>query len=118
MKKVLLMVILCAVVVGTGGCIVSIKGDCESRRDFRDPALDSTIAEIDAVKMLASESARLNVLRTIAHRPGLAPEARMHLIESTRLLASESAREEVLMILAENPPMIPEPMPQPCDDDD
>ncbi len=118
MKRKLLMVILCVTVAAAaGGCIVSIKGDgCQSPKNMQHLELDSTIAEIDAVKMLGSESARLNVLRAIAHRPGLSPEARLHLIEAIHFLGSESAREEALMILAENPPS-PPPLPEskPCE---
>ena len=103
--------VLLAVMVGLGGCIVSVNGDCGSKKQVKEAQVDATIAEIDAVKMLDSDSARLNVLRAIAQRPGLSPEARLHLVESISLLNSESAREEVLMGLAENPPMPPEPKP-------
>lgn len=114
MKRMLLVAMLCAVTVSLGGCFVSIKGDgCTPGKAIQHPEMDSTIAEIDAVKMLGSESARLNVLRTIAHRPHLSPEARIHLVEATRMLGSESSREEVLMALAENPPVGLPPMPQP-----
>jgi uncharacterized protein YneF (UPF0154 family) len=120
MKKVLLMGVLCLVIGGIGGCFVSVKDGCHSREGMHEPMVDSTIAEIEAVRMLASESGRLNVLRAIAGRPGLSPEARIHLVEACRMLASESSREEILMILAENPPMPPGPMPkpEPCDDED
>ena len=116
MKKAILTVVLLAVVVGLGGCFISVKGDCDSRKDFREPPLDSTIAEIDAAKTLGSDSACLNVLRAIAQRPGLSPQARLHLVEAVSVLGSESAREEVLMGLAENSPIIPAK--KPCDQTD
>lgn len=118
MKRMLLAAMLCAVTVGLGGCIVSIKGDgCTSGKGVQHPQMDPTIAEIDAVKMLGTEEGRLNVLRTIAARPGLSAGARTHLVEATRMLGDESSREEVLMALAENPPVAAPPMPQPCDKD-
>lgn len=118
MKRMLLVAMLCAVTIGLGGCIVSIKGDgCVPGKAVQHPGTDSTIAEIDAVKMLGTEEGRLNVLRTIAARPGLSPVARMHVIEATRMLGTESSREEVLMALAENPPVAVPPQPRPCDKD-
>lgn len=113
MRNVLLIGVVCVVLVSAGGCFVSVKDGCQCKKLASEPVVDSTIAEIEAVRMLASESARLNVLRTIASRPDLSPEARIHLVEAVRMLASESSREEVLMILAENPPVPPEPMPVP-----
>lgn len=120
MRKVLLMGVLCLMTAGIEGCFISVKDGCHSREGMHEPVVDSTIAEIEGVRMLASESGRLNVLRAIAGRPGLSPEARIHLVEACRMLASESSREEVLMILAENPPMPLEPMPgpEPCDEEE
>lgn len=117
MKRMFLAVMLCAVTVGLSGCIISIKGDaCRSDKAIHHPESDPAVAEIEAVKMLSSEAARLNVLRTIATRPGLSPQARMHLIEATRLLSDEASREEVLMELANNPPPMSPPHPEePCD---
>ena len=111
MKKTVLTTVLLTVVVGLSGCFISVNGDCGSKKQVKGLQINSTIAEIDAVEMLGSESARLNVLRAIAQRPGLSPEARLHLIEAIGSLGNESAREEVLMILVENPPILPEPKP-------
>lgn len=117
MKRWLLMVLLCSVSVGLSGCFISIKGDaCRSDKAVHHPEPDPAVAEIEAVKMLSSEAARLNVLRTIAARPGLSPQARIHLIETTRLLSDEASREEVLMELANNPPVLPPQPQQPCDE--
>lgn len=118
MKKTLLGVILCAILVGTGGCIISIKGDgCNPvNSGSRHMEPDPTIAEIDAALTLTNEAARLNVLLAIASRPGLSPQARLHIVESVLSLPTESDREDVLMSLAKNPPLPPAPMP--CDDDD
>ena len=111
MKKAVLAMVLFGVMVGLGGCFISVNGDCSSKKQAQKLQIDPTIAEIDAAKTLASDSARLNVLRAIAQRPGLSPEARVHLVEAIPVLESQSAREEVLMGLAENPPMPQEPKP-------
>lgn len=104
MKKTVLTVVLLVLTMGLGGCIVSAKGDgCQPQKAVHHSKIDTTIAEIDAVKMLGSESARLNVLKVIAGRPGLSPKARLHLIESITLLGSESSREVVLLALSRNP---------------
>jgi len=115
MKNVLLMSVLCTVLIGTGGCFISVKDTCPPERHVspEQPVIDSTIAEIEAVKTLSTSAARLNVLKAIAARPGLSPEARIHLVEATQSLSTSAAREELLMVLAQNPPMRSEPMPQP-----
>ena len=103
MKKAVLTVVLLTLVIGVGGCNDSAKRDrCRSKCPIRQPEPDSTIAEINAVRMLSSESARLNILTAIAARPGLSPQARIHLVQTTRFLSSESAREQVLLTLANN----------------
>ncbi len=113
MKKAVWVVILLIVAVGASGCFVSVKGDgCPHKKNIHHPEIDSAIAEIDAVKMLGSDSARQNVLEAIAARPGLSPEARLHLVDSVKMLGSESSREGVLMTLADNPPV--HPAPKPC----
>lgn len=114
MKKSVLTVALLALMMGLGGCIISIKGDgCVPGKKMEQLETDSAIAEVDAITTLDSESARLNVLMAIAERPGLSPKARLHLIESIALLESESSREKVLMTLARNFPDVSPP--KPCD---
>ena len=116
MKPVVCVVVLSAIMVGLTGCFISVNEGCKpSKGPVPAPvAVDSTIAEINAVKMLNSDSARLNVLLAIAERPGLSPQARLHLIESVKWLNTDSAREQVLMTLARNadrpqPPQPPVP---------
>lgn len=74
------------------------------------PQTNATIAEIDAVSKLASDSARARIYKAIAERPGLSPQERIHLTKAvTTHLASHSDREKVLMALVNNHPPVPQP---------
>jgi hypothetical protein len=121
MRKAVSVSILCVLSVLFSGCIVvssnktqpASKHECPKHpQSVYSPEVKATMAEIDAVSKLASHSARANVLKAIARRPGLAPEERIHLTKAVSLLASHSDREEVLMILANNHPPVVQPLPK------
>ena len=77
------------------------------------PQVSATMAEIDAAGKLVSQSARANIYKAIARRPGLSPQERIHLTNAiTTHLVSQSDREEVLLILVNNQPPTPRPVPR------
>ena len=77
------------------------------------PQVRATLAEINAAAKLTSQSARANIYRAIARRPGLSPQERIHLTNAiTMHLTSQSDREEVLLILVNNHPTAVQPLPK------
>jgi hypothetical protein len=71
---------------------------------------DTSVAEIQAVRKLSSESGRYAVYDAIAKRPGLSVKARGCLAEEiTKHMSSETSRTELLLELAKNtaPPQQP-----------
>jgi hypothetical protein len=69
-----------------------------------DTALAATIAEIDAVSKLRSDSAKFEGFKAIAAREGLRAEAQARLVKPVyESLYSDSDKEEVLLALIDNP---------------
>ena len=74
------------------------------------PQVRATLAEINAAAKLTSQSARANIYKAIAKRPGLSPQERIHLTKAvTTHLNSQSAKEEVLQALVNNHPPAVQP---------
>jgi hypothetical protein len=124
MRKTAFVVSLLIVSVLLSGCIVvssnktqappkakeSAKAPCSES-----PQVRATLAEINAASKLMSESAKANVYRAIAQRPGLSPEERIHLTNAvTKHLMSESDKEEILLTLVNNYPPPPPPQRMPA----
>jgi hypothetical protein len=71
---------------------------------IEDTPLAATIAEIDAVRKLRSDSDKYEGLSAIAAREGLHSKAQVHLVKPVfRGLYSESDKQAVLLLLIENP---------------
>ena len=104
MNKNLLIVGFFILAMFLNGCVVVFD---EETREPSGPAThspDDTIAEIDAVGKLPFDSDREQGYKRIAERPGLSPEAQVHLIEAALgRLSFDNAREKVLLTLIENP---------------
>jgi len=108
MKKVILLVGLLTVIAAVGGCnaVVGNTTDAEGESHFWDakkPKIDATMAEIDAVGRLSSESAKVEGYKTIASRSSLRGCERIYLIQTLEKSSlSESARQDVLLTLVSN----------------
>jgi len=105
MNKSLLVVGLFILAMFLNGCFVIVE---EETRGPGGPVVyspdDETIAEIDAVGKLPFDNDREHAYKRIAARPGLSPEAQVHLIEAALgRLAFDNAREEVLLTIIDNP---------------
>ena len=71
---------------------------------MEDTALAATIAEIDAVGKLHSDSGKYEGFKAIARRNPLRTEAQVHLVKPVfSSLYSESDAEDVLVTLIDNP---------------
>lgn len=109
MKKTVSIILLTSICLILSGCVFSIGGGSHKHKKS-DPCpeynnIESAFAEIRAVRRLISQSARLNVYKAIAKRPGLSSRARAFLAdEASKHLISQSAREKVLLTLANNIP--------------
>jgi len=112
MKNTLLATGL-VVCIFTTGCVVSVGGGsrrptkthkphdrtpCTGREDQ-----SATMAEIDAVNRLISDTHKRDRLNSIANRKCLAPATQVHLINSVFKLISESSKVDVLLTLIKNP---------------
>ncbi len=65
---------------------------------------ESTSAEIEAVRSLDFSSERAEHLNRIARRPGINPDAQVHLVKTTfEVLDFESEKMQVLQTLIKNP---------------
>ncbi len=109
-----LWLILLPVAIGvTGGCVIDLgvgrrraptATEIVAPLPRRVPADGSTIAEIDAVGLLLSESRKREAYVDLARRPDLSAEAQVRLVAAARdRLLSPSAKEEVILSLIGNP---------------
>lgn len=83
------------------GAKESLWGDWFGKKDVK---VEATIAEIDAVSRLKSDSAMYEGFQAIARREGLSIAAQVRLGRlASEKLYSPGDKEEVLLILIENP---------------
>lgn len=111
MRKLFLGVGLFALSFFLSGCVVISSNKTQSvpKEHPMQVQMTSTIAEIDAVGNLVSQSARANIYRAIAQRPNLLPQERIHLVNAiTTNLVSQSDIEDLLLILVNNTSKSPE----------
>jgi hypothetical protein len=91
----------------SGGCLEDISAGYNDLTEgwfVEDTALAATIAEIDAVGNLRSDSGKYEGFRAIAAREALRTEAQVHLVKPVfNSLYSESDTEDVLVTLIDNP---------------
>lgn len=126
MRNATFVVSILVLSVLLSGCVVVSSNKTQSaspqktkeNSGSQNPRVKATLAEIDAASKLTSQSARANVYKAIANRPGLSPEERIHLINAiTMHLTSQTDREEVLLVLVNNyptaVPRIPKEKPSP-----
>lgn len=90
-----------------GGCLEDIGAGYNDLTEgwfVEDTELAATIAEIDAVSKLHSDSGKYEGFKAIAGRESLRAEAQVHLVKPVfSSLYSESDKEDVLMTLINNP---------------
>jgi len=104
MNKNLLVVGFFVLVMFLNGCFVIVEEETSGPGEPVVYSTDDTIAEIDAVGKLPFDNDREHAYKRIAARPGLSPEAQVHLIEAALgRLAFDNAKEEVLLTLIKNP---------------
>ncbi len=91
----------------SGGCLEDIGAGYNDLTEgwfVEDTALAATIAEIDAVSKLHSDSGKYEGFKTIAGREPLRAEAQVHLVKPVfKSLYFESDAEDVLVTLINNP---------------
>jgi len=101
------LVVSVSFVMILAGCLEDIGtayNDLTKGWIVEDTALAATIAEIDAVSRLHSDSAKFEGFKAIAAREGLRAEAQAHLVKPVyESLYSDSDAEEVLLTLINNP---------------
>ena len=106
MRTLALAVGACLAVLMSGGCLEDIStgyNDLTEGWFVEDTALAATIAEIDAVGKLHSDSGKYEGFKAIAGREPLRAEAQVHLVKPVfSSLYSESDAEDVLVALIEN----------------
>ena len=106
MKTIVLTVGAIFAVLISGGCLENIStgyNDLTEGWFVEDTALAATIAEIDAVGKLHSDSGKYEGFKAIAGREPLRAEAQVHLVKPVfSSLYSESDAEDVLVALIEN----------------
>jgi len=113
MKKVILLVGLLTVIAAVGGCVAVVGNttDADGESHFwgaKQLKICATMAEIDAVGKLSSESAKVEGYKTIASRSSLRGCERIYLIKTLEKSSlSESARQDVLLTLVSNEPKPP-----------
>ena len=107
MRTIVLAVGAIFVVLISGGCLEDIStgyNDLTEGWFVGDTALAATIAEIDAVGKLHSDSGKYEGFKAIAGREPLRAEAQVHLVKPVfKSLYSESDAEDVLVTLIDNP---------------
>jgi len=105
--RTFILVVSVSFVMISAGCLEDIGtayDDLTKGWFVEDTALAATIAEIDAVSKLRSDSAKFEGFKAIAAREGLRAEAQAHLVKPVyESLYSDSDSEEVLLTLINNP---------------
>ena len=92
-----------------GGCVVAIgnKGDCAKDGGHHGGQMgrcSATVAEIDAISKLHTDSAKSERFEAVAGREGLKPAEQVHLINAVyKKLFTDSSKERVLLRLIGNP---------------
>lgn len=112
MKKVIFLVGLLTVIAAVGGCVAVVGNTTDADGcphshfwDAKQPKICATMAEIDAVGKLSSESAKVEGYKTIAGRSSLRGCERVYLIKTLdKSSLSESAKQDVLLTLVSNEP--------------
>ncbi len=107
MRTIILVAVALLGVLTLAGCLEDITAgynDLTQGWFAEDTALAATIAEIDAVAKLNSDSAKYEGFKVIAARVGLPTEAQVHLVKPVfGKLYAESDKEDVLITLIDNP---------------
>jgi hypothetical protein len=107
MRTVVLIITAGFVVMILVGCLEDIStgyNDLTEGWFVEDTALAATIAEIDAVSKLHSDSGKFEGFKVIAAREELRSKAQVHLVKPVyEGLYSELDAEEVLLVLINNP---------------
>lgn len=105
--RTFVLVISVGFVTILAGCLEDIGtayNDLTKGWFVEDTPLAATIAEIDAVSRLRSDSAKFEGFKAIAAREGLTTEAQAHLVKPVyESLYSDSDSEAVLLMLINNP---------------
>jgi hypothetical protein len=105
--RTFVLVISVGFVTILAGCLEDIGtayNDLTKDWFVEDTPLAATIAEIEAVSRLHSDSAKFEGFKAIAAREGLAAEAQAHLVKPVyESLYSDSDSEKVLLTLINNP---------------
>jgi hypothetical protein len=110
MSRFILVVGLLTAVAAFSGCVAVVGNttDTDGESHFWDakkPKVNATMAEIDAVGKLSSESAKVEGYKTIASRSCLRGCERIYLIKTLdKSSLSESAKQDVLLTLVSNEP--------------
>ncbi len=101
---------LIAVTFAAAGCLEGIEEwsqdffGTEKLQEELNFELETTIAEIDAVGSLKSDSAKLEGFKAIAGRERLLREAQAYMVRPVaKKVFSSSAKEEILITLINNP---------------
>lgn len=101
---------LIAVTFGAAGCLEGIEEwsqdffGTEKLQEELNFELETTMAEIDAVGSLKSDSAKLEGFKAIAGREKLLREAQAYMVRPVaKKVFSSSAKEEILITLINNP---------------
>lgn len=107
MRAIILFAGICLAVLMLGGCLEDISAGYNDLTEgwfVEDTGLAATIAEIDAVGKLHSDSGKYEGFKAIAGRQPLRSEAQVHLVKPVfKSLYSESDKEDVLVTLIDNP---------------
>lgn len=107
MRTIVLAVGAIFAVLISGGCLEDIGAGYNDLTEgwfVEDTELAATIAEIDAVGKLHSDSGKYEGFKAIAGREPLRAEAQVHLVKPVfKSLYSESDAEDVLVTLIDNP---------------
>ena len=106
MRAIILFAWICLAVLMLGGCLEDIGAGYNDLTEgwfVEDTELAATIAEIDAVSKLHSDSGKYEGFKTIAGREPLRSEAQVYLVKPVfKNLYSESDKEDVLVTLINN----------------
>lgn len=106
MRAFFLFAGICLVVLMLGGCLEDIStgyNDLTEGLFVEDTSLAATIAEIDAVAKLRSDSGKYEGFKAIAGREPLRSEAQVHLVKPVfKSLYSEPDKADVLVTLINN----------------